>query len=112
MAGSNSISIRITRHGTRNGLWHRHPSVMAGLDPAICHGTVLAWTAGPGPAMTMGRRCGLSVSSRAGRLPPAGNIDRHEYEDMAARGVWDTLVHQRPPLRAVVERELMATGRP
>jgi predicted nucleotidyltransferase len=29
----------------------------------------------------------------------AGNIYRHEYEDVAVRGVWDTLGHHLPPLR-------------
>ena len=36
----------------------------------------------------------------------AGNIYRHDYEDVAAREVWDTLTLHLPPLRAVVETEL------
>ena len=38
----------------------------------------------------------------------AGNIYRHEYEDVAARAVWDTLTRHLPPLRSVVETELAA----
>jgi uncharacterized protein with HEPN domain len=40
----------------------------------------------------------------------AGNIYRHDYEDVAAREVWDTLTLHLPPLRAVVEAELAALG--
>ena len=45
-------------------------------------------------------------------MASAGNIYRHEYEDVAARGVWDTLKHHLPPLRLVVEEELAALGSP
>jgi uncharacterized protein with HEPN domain len=38
----------------------------------------------------------------------AGNIYRHEYEDVAAREVWDTVTLHLPPLRIVVETELAA----
>ncbi len=38
----------------------------------------------------------------------AGNIYRHEYEDVAAREVWDTLTLHLPPLRIVVDIELAA----
>lgn len=38
----------------------------------------------------------------------AGNIYRHEYEDVAARRVWRTLTVSLPPLRDVVARELAA----
>jgi len=41
-------------------------------------------------------------------MAAAGNIYRHEYEDVAARKVWDTLTRHLPPLRAVVEAELIA----
>ena len=44
-------------------------------------------------------------------MASAGNIYRHEYEDVAARGVWDTLKHHLPPLRVVIEGELAALGR-
>lgn len=40
----------------------------------------------------------------------AGNIYRHEYEDVAARRVWRTLTVSLPPLRAVIEEELAALG--
>jgi len=36
----------------------------------------------------------------------AGNIYRHDYEDVAARLVWDTVQLALPPLREVVVREL------
>ncbi len=39
-------------------------------------------------------------------MAAAGNIYRHEYEDVAARAVWHTLKHDLPLLRAVVEAEL------
>lgn len=41
-------------------------------------------------------------------MAAAGNIYRHEYEDVAARHVWATLTHHLPPLRAAVEAELAA----
>lgn len=41
----------------------------------------------------------------------AGNIYRHDYEDVAAQHVWDTVQIDLPPLRAVIERELTALGR-
>jgi uncharacterized protein with HEPN domain len=36
----------------------------------------------------------------------AGNIYRHDYEDVAAHHVWDTVQIDLPPLRAVINREL------
>jgi uncharacterized protein with HEPN domain len=36
----------------------------------------------------------------------AGNIYRHDYEDVAATRVWDTVQRAFPPLRSVVEQEL------
>jgi uncharacterized protein with HEPN domain len=36
----------------------------------------------------------------------AGNIYRHDYEDVAATRVWATITVALPPLRAAVEREL------
>ena len=41
-------------------------------------------------------------------MAAAGNIYRHDYEDVAAREIWDTLTLHLPPLRAVVETELVA----
>jgi uncharacterized protein with HEPN domain len=40
----------------------------------------------------------------------AGNIYRHDYEDVAAQHVWDAVQIGLPPLRAVIERELAALG--
>lgn len=42
----------------------------------------------------------------------AGNICRHEYEDVAARRVWRTLTVGLSSLRVVVEQELAALGNP
>lgn len=36
----------------------------------------------------------------------AGNIYRHEYQDVAARRIWDAVQLALPPLRAVIEQEL------
>jgi uncharacterized protein with HEPN domain len=36
----------------------------------------------------------------------AGNIYRHDYEDVAAKHVWDAVQIDLPPLRGVIEREL------
>jgi uncharacterized protein with HEPN domain len=41
----------------------------------------------------------------------AGNIYRHDYEDVAAQHVWDTVQIDLPPLRAVIDQELSAPGR-
>jgi uncharacterized protein with HEPN domain len=41
----------------------------------------------------------------------AGNVYRHEYEDVAVRAVWDTLRHHLPPLRIVVDTELAMLDR-
>ncbi len=41
----------------------------------------------------------------------AGNIYRHDYEDVAAEHVWDAVQIDLPPLREVVERELAAASR-
>ncbi len=43
------------------------------------------------------------------QMAAAGNIYRHEYEDVAAREVWDTLTLHLPALRAVVGAELAAS---
>jgi uncharacterized protein with HEPN domain len=50
----------------------------------------------------------LSIEWRG--MAAAGNIYRHEYEDVAAREVWDTLTLHLPPLLVVVEAELTALG--
>ena len=36
----------------------------------------------------------------------AGNIYRHDYEDVAAQHVWDTVQIDLPPLRSVIDLEL------
>ena len=36
----------------------------------------------------------------------AGNVYRHDYEDVGARAVWHTATNSLPPLRAVIEAEL------
>lgn len=41
----------------------------------------------------------------------AGNIYRHDYEDVAAQHVWDAVQIDLPPLRAVIEQELAVLGR-
>jgi uncharacterized protein with HEPN domain len=42
------------------------------------------------------------------QMAGAGNIYRHDYEDVASQRVWDTVQLALPPLRAVVEEELGA----
>ncbi len=39
-------------------------------------------------------------------MAAAGNIYRHDYEDVAAHYVWDTVRISLPPLRAVIDQEL------
>jgi uncharacterized protein with HEPN domain len=36
----------------------------------------------------------------------AGNIHRHDYENVAARRVWETVQRDLPALRDVIEEEL------
>jgi uncharacterized protein with HEPN domain len=43
-------------------------------------------------------------------MAAAGNIYRHEYEDVAAGRVWQTLTVSLPRLRIVIEQELSAIG--
>jgi uncharacterized protein with HEPN domain len=40
------------------------------------------------------------------QMAGAGNIYRHNYEDVAAEFVWETVERALPPLRAVIEAEL------
>ena len=42
----------------------------------------------------------------------AGNVYRHEYEDVAVAFVWVVLQDHLPPLRIVIEQELAALGDP
>jgi uncharacterized protein with HEPN domain len=43
-------------------------------------------------------------------MAAAGNVYRHEYEQVSARRVWDTIQLALPPLQAVVLRELEPLG--
>ena len=40
------------------------------------------------------------------QIAGAGNVYRHDYEDVAAEFVWETVGRALPPLRAVIEAEL------
>jgi uncharacterized protein with HEPN domain len=40
------------------------------------------------------------------QIAGAGNVYRHDYEDVAAEFVWETVERALPPLRAVIEAEL------
>ncbi len=40
------------------------------------------------------------------QMAAAGNVYRHDYEDVAANFVWDTLQQALPPLRAVIDTEI------
>jgi len=44
------------------------------------------------------------------QIAGAGNIYRHEYEDVAAGRVWSTVTASLPVLQAVVEQELLRLG--
>ena len=43
-------------------------------------------------------------------MAAAGNVYRHEYEDVAARRVWETLTTSLPLLRAAIVEELNVRG--
>lgn len=40
------------------------------------------------------------------QMAGAGSIYRHDYEDVAARYIWETVQRSLPPLRAAVAQEL------
>jgi uncharacterized protein with HEPN domain len=40
------------------------------------------------------------------QMAGAGNVYRHDYEDVAAEFVWETVERALPPLRAAIETEL------
>jgi uncharacterized protein with HEPN domain len=44
------------------------------------------------------------------KMAAAGNIYRHDYEDVAAQYVWETVQFALPPLRSVVQQELVRLG--
>ena len=59
------------------------------------------------------RRLPAEVKARHPSIPwkdiaGAGNVYRHEYEDVAARVVWDTVQIALPPLRDVIALEMTA----
>ena len=59
------------------------------------------------------RRLSTDLKSRHLDIPwsemaGAGNVYRHDYGDVAARRVWDTVALALPTLRSVVEAELTA----
>jgi uncharacterized protein with HEPN domain len=45
-------------------------------------------------------------------MAAAGNIYRHDYEDVAASYVWVTVQNHLPPLRAAIDHELAGIGAP
>jgi uncharacterized protein with HEPN domain len=45
-------------------------------------------------------------------MAAAGNIYRHDYEDVAASYVWVTVLNHLPPLRAAIDHELAGIGAP
>ena len=40
------------------------------------------------------------------QMAGAGNVYRHDYEDVAALRIWDAVQLALPPLRRVIEQEL------
>src|SRR5438309_11266917 len=46
------------------------------------------------------------------QMAGAGNVYRHDYEDVAAQHVWDTVLIDLPPLRAAIAQELAALDPP
>jgi uncharacterized protein with HEPN domain len=46
------------------------------------------------------------------QIAGAGNIYRHDYEDVAARRIWDTVHVELPKLLAVVAEELPDNAEP
>jgi hypothetical protein len=45
-------------------------------------------------------------------MAAAGNVYRHDYEDVTANQVWKTLRDHLAPLRLVIEKELVDPGLP
>jgi uncharacterized protein with HEPN domain len=46
------------------------------------------------------------------QMAGAGNVYRHDYEDVAARFVWETVHRDLPPLRVVIAREIDGLAEP
>jgi uncharacterized protein with HEPN domain len=40
------------------------------------------------------------------QMADAGNVYRHDYEDVAAQLIWDTVQKSMPPLKLVIEAEI------
>jgi uncharacterized protein with HEPN domain len=40
------------------------------------------------------------------QMAGAGNVYRHDYEDVAAEFVWETVQRALPPLKAAMEQEI------
>jgi uncharacterized protein with HEPN domain len=40
------------------------------------------------------------------QMAAAGNVYRHDYQDVAAPRIWDAVQFALPPLRKVIEQEL------
>jgi uncharacterized protein with HEPN domain len=43
-------------------------------------------------------------------MADAGNVYRHDYEDVAAQLVWETVQQSLPPLKVVIEAEIRRSG--
>src|SRR5436309_86350 len=54
------------------------------------------------PESLKARHANIAWKQMAG----AGNVYRHDYEDVAARYVWKTVTESLPPLRAAIAAEL------
>jgi uncharacterized protein with HEPN domain len=91
---------------------------VAGFDSAAFHGdlrTIFAVTRCLEIISEASRRLPLSLKDRHPsiawkRMAGAGNVYRHDYEEVAANYVWDTMQNDLPPLRAVIEQELRQLG--
>jgi uncharacterized protein with HEPN domain len=59
------------------------------------------------PEQLKARHPAISWRQMAG----AGNVYRHDYEDVAAQFVWETVQQALPPLRTVIEEEIRRLGR-
>jgi uncharacterized protein with HEPN domain len=87
---------------------------VAGFDWAAFHAdlrTIYAVTRCPEIISEASRRLPDELKARHPsiawrQMAGAGNVYRHDYEDVAAQYVWDTVHRALPPLRAVIEQEL------
>jgi uncharacterized protein with HEPN domain len=59
------------------------------------------------PASLKARHPGIAWKQMAG----AGNVYRHDYEDVAAQLVWDTVLRALPSLKLAVEEEMRSLGK-